>query len=162
MALRHIGTAVLLLGLPGCNAGDTLALAPSANTHDAPAQGSASTGNLSIAVAPVTGAPDNFSKVLAAELLSQSASLGLPLGASATAPPSYVLKGYISALDEKPPSYVFVWDLSDSAGNRVHRIQGQEKAAPGDPWSAASADAARRIASRTAEQLAVWLAANAG
>ncbi len=161
MALHKVGAAVLLLGLAGCNAGDTLALAPSANPPAATAQGSAPAANLAIAMAPVTGAPESFAKVLAAELLSQSASLGLPVGAS-PASPSYVLKGYVSALDEQPPSYVFVWDLSDSAGNRVHRIQGQEKAAPGDPWSAASADAARRIAGRTAEQLAVWLAANAG
>ena len=47
----------------------------------------------------------------------------------ATPAATHVLKGYFSAMTEgKETTVIYVWDVYDPAGNRLHRIQGQQKA----------------------------------
>jgi len=57
-----------------------------------------------------------------------------------------------------------IWDVLDPAGNRLHRIQGQQKVTGGDGtgWTAVSAADMRAVADTTASQLTAWLSARAG
>ncbi len=50
----------------------------------------------------------------------------------------------------------------DASGNRLHRIQGQEKVpgASADSWSIVPASAMQAIADKTMQQYSTWLAAN--
>jgi hypothetical protein len=76
-----------------------------------------------------------------------------------------VLKGYFSALPEgKETTVIYVWDVYDPEGNRLHRINGQQKAPSngGDGWSAVSPSTMQTIADFTIDQLAAWLASNTG
>ena len=49
-------------------------------------------------------------------------------------------------------------DVLDAAGNRLHRIQGQESfpGAPGDPWASVPPDVMQRIAARSMADYAAW------
>jgi len=73
------------------------------------------------------------------------------------------MKGYFSVLSENnQTSVLYVWDVLDAAGNRLHRIQGQEKVqgAAADGWSIVPASAMQAIADRTMQDYSAWLAAN--
>ena len=58
---------------------------------------------------------------------------------------------------------VYVWDVLDASGNRLHRIQGQQKATgKGEGWVAVSGETMQSIADVTVNQLATWLAGRSG
>ncbi len=59
---------------------------------------------------------------------------------------------------------VYVWDVLDPAGARLHRIQGQEKVTRrfGRRLAAVPPAAMQAIADRTIDELATWLSAQSG
>jgi hypothetical protein len=78
---------------------------------------------------------------------------------------THVLKGYFTPLAEgKETTVIYVWDVYDPAGNRVHRITGQQKApsSGGDGWSSVSSSTMQTIADATIDQLVTWLSARTG
>jgi hypothetical protein len=73
----------------------------------------------------------------------------------------YLLRGYFTPLVEgRETTVIFVWDVYDAEGNRVHRISGQEKAASGsgEGWSAVPLTAMQAIGTTTVDQFAAWAA----
>jgi hypothetical protein len=71
------------------------------------------------------------------------------------------MKGYFSALtDNGQTTVIYVWDVLDAAGNRLHRIEGQQKVPPGSGqgFAAVTDDTMRAIADQTIDQLVSWLA----
>ncbi|KAI1692705.1 hypothetical protein Ddc_23410 [Ditylenchus destructor] len=73
------------------------------------------------------------------------------------------MKGYFSVLSEDNQTTVlYVWDVLDASGNRLHRIQGQEKVqgAAADSWSVVQPATMQAIADRTMQEYSTWLAAN--
>jgi len=57
---------------------------------------------------------------------------------------------------------IYVWDVLDPAGNRLHRIQGQQGASgKGEGWAAVPPATMQAIADQTVDQLMIWLAAAA-
>jgi len=87
------------------------------------------------------------------------------LAGSADPSATHVLKGYFSTLSEGgETTVIYVWDVYDLAGNRLHRINGQQKAPSngGDGWSGVQPATMQAIADVTVEQLAAWLATSAG
>ena len=81
-------------------------------------------------------------------------------GAGAT----HILKGYFSAMPEGgSTTVIYVWDVLDPSGNRLHRIQGQAKAeGKGEGWAAVPPAIMQAIADRTIDDFVQWLAARTG
>ncbi len=106
----------------------------------------------------------------AATALSERLSLrarerGMRLTGTGDATTTHVLKGYFTPLTEgKQTTVIYVWDVYDPAGNRVHRISGQQKAtsSAGEGWAAVSQDVMRLIADATIDQFAQWISAAPG
>lgn len=117
-----------------------------------------------IQFAPVVGASPTSMSPLAARLTARAAQRGIgvaPEGDSAT----HVLKGYFSSFTEqRETTVIYVWDVLDPAGNRLHRIQGQQKVsgAQGEGWNSVTAQVMETIADRTIDDLATWLVSRAG
>lgn len=180
-----------LLALAGCSsAQDVLApsaitpppLAPSAITPppvsrppvdpsaDAPAApqpaqvaSNAAVADARVQFAPIVGTSVEAANALSAGLSSRARMRGIRLTGAAV-PPTHLLKGYFTPLVEGgQTTVIFVWDVYDPAGNRVHRISGQQKSAGGgEGWSAVPPASMRAIAEATIDQLAEWLASRAG
>src|SRR5690606_28311220 len=111
------------------------------------------------------GAPSAASEPLAARLASRANARGITLVSAQGPSATYVMKGYFSAIaDPSETTVIYVWDVVDGAGNRVHRIQGQAKT-PGksaDGWSSVEPQTMEAIADQTVDQLASWLVSRPG
>ena len=114
---------------------------------------------------PIVGATVEAATPLTERLAISARARGIRLAGSADPSTTHVLKGYFSALPEgKETTVIYVWDVYDPEGNRLHRINGQQKAPSngGDGWSAVSPSTMQTIADFTIDQLAAWLASNTG
>ncbi len=151
----------------GIPAEGSAAMAPPANAS-APAG-----APLSAAVAarthlrfdPIVGATVETAAPLTERLASRAKARGIQLAGSADPSTTHVLKGYFSTLTEgSETTVIYVWDVYDPGGNRLHRINGQQKAPSngGDGWSSVSTATMQAIADTTIDQLAGWLASRAG
>jgi hypothetical protein len=115
-----------------------------------------------IQFAPITGATREAAAPLSERLAARARERGIAL-AGGGAQPAYILKGYFSEVTEgKATTVIYVWDVMDAAGNRLHRIQGQAKADGAGGWSAVSAKTMQAIADRTIDELAQWLSMRTG
>lgn len=125
----------------------------------------AATGGNSIRFLPIIGAPVQAVTPLSRQLGADARSLGLTIKSSSDASASYILKGYLSAFEDGPQiSVTYVWDVLDSAGNRVHRIQGSESAplTRGDPWAAIPPAVMQKIATKTMSEFNSWRNSSGG
>ena len=120
--------------------------------------------NARVRFAPAIGVSAEAVPALAARLRVRSEQIGLAVAGSSDPSTTHVMKGYFSAFtDKNETTVIYVWDVLDPAGNRVHRIQGQQKeTSRGDGWSAVTASTMEAIADRTIDELAVWLSSAAG
>ncbi|QPC88429.1 hypothetical protein GA830_17960 [Mesorhizobium sp. NBSH29] len=124
----------------------------------------ASLAQTSIQLAPVVGPTVEAAKPLSARIVEKVAERGIIL-AGANGTPTLVLKGYFSAMTEAgQTTVIYVWDVLDTSGNRLHRIQGQEKASAnaGDGWETVTAPMMQAIADQTVDKLSTWLATRDG
>jgi hypothetical protein len=115
--------------------------------------------------APVVGAPASATTPLAGRLNVRAGARGLALVAAGDNAATHVVKGYFSAIsDGGETTVIYVWDVTDAAGTRVHRIQGQTKAAASgaDGWDGVPPATMETIADETVDRLASWLAAAQG
>lgn len=159
--LRGALPALALL-LSAC-AGDPLPPAyvseNSAPTSSAPAP-SVPADQATVAFEPFTGAPGNIADALSRQIGNEARSQNLRLVRRVGAPATYRINGYLSASgDQSSTTLFYVFDVVDSAGNRLHRILGQESApgSSGDPWSGVDDDALNRAARRSVAELAAWI-----
>jgi len=114
---------------------------------------------------PIVGATVEAATPLADRLAERAKATGLALAGSTDPSTTHVLKGYFSTMQEGRQTVVlYVWDVYDRKGNRLHRINGQQKAGIGksEGWSAVSAADMQSIADQTIDQLATWLASATG
>lgn len=114
---------------------------------------------ITYAFEPFTGAPGNIADELSSNLGTEAHAQGLLLVRRVGAPATYRLNGYLSATgDNSSVTLFYVFDVVDNAGNRVHRIVGQESSngTSGDPWSGVDSDTLRRAAKRTIASLKAW------
>ncbi|WP_422371175.1 hypothetical protein [Hoeflea sp.] len=109
---------------------------------------------------PVIGAPVNAVTPLSRQLAVEARNRGLAILSAADTGGDHVLKGYFSAETFDGRTTVFyVWDVLDTSGARLHRIQGQEAFADGgrgDPWASVPADVMERIAARSIADYVAW------
>ena len=112
-----------------------------------------------VAFLPVTGAPQPAVQGLATAMRQAAKANGVPVVVSVNNGARYQVKGYFSALNDSSGSViVYVWDVLDAKGVRVHRISGQERGgkSSGDPWNGISQDVLTRVATTTMRSLRQW------
>jgi hypothetical protein len=113
----------------------------------------------SIRFLPIIGAPLQAVTPLSRELGNSARANGLTIKSSSDQTADHVLKGYLSAFgDGKNITVVYVWDVLDNSGTRLHRIQGQESV-PGtakDAWSAVPAEMMQEIGNATIAEYMKW------
>lgn len=142
-----------------------------ADPSPAPAQtqqasiSAADTQSEAIRFLPIIGAPPQVMLPLSRQLGVEARQKGLVLRDSSGEPAQHILKGYFSAYgDGNKTVVVYVWDILDASGNRLHRIQGQE-IVPGkakDPWALVPASTMQMIATRTVDAYLEWQLKNTG
>ncbi len=118
-----------------------------------------------VEIAPIVGASVEAAAPLTERIAVRARERGLRLAGSGDGPSTHVLKGYFSAISEgRETIVIYVWDVLDPAGNRLHRIQGQEKAPArgAEGWASVTPAVMQRIGDQTVDQLLVWLAAKPG
>lgn len=110
----------------------------------------------------VTSVPGEFVYALEDSLKSAAAKLNLALVPEDDPTATYRVKGYLSAIgDANGILLVYVFDVFDAAGGRVHRVSGQRKA-PGrgaDPWSGVDNEMIEAVAQEAIDTLAAWIRA---
>lgn len=137
---------------------------PAAPTQ-APTQVAAITTNARVRFAPVVGAPSSASTPMASRISARAGQRGIGLTGADDAAATHVLKGYFSVIsDAGERTVIYVWDVLDPAGTRIHRIQGQAKgpAGQGEGWDGVQPATMETIADQTVDQLATWLAGTSG
>ncbi|MVA56103.1 hypothetical protein GOZ88_08250 [Agrobacterium vitis] len=141
---------------------DDEAAAPSQQASLAPA---GDAGPDSIRFLPIIGAPVEAVTPLSRQLGAEARAKGLMMRSSSGEQARHILKGYFSAYGEGGKiTVVYVWDILDASGNRLHRIQGQQTV-PGkaqDPWAAVPASVMQIIANKTLDEYVDWRARNTG
>jgi hypothetical protein len=121
----------------------------------APVQGTA----VKFAMTTVTGIPGRFDITLQQSLKKFAATRNLTLVPFGDQTATYRVEGYISAIgDVNRVILVYVWDVFDASGNRVHRFSGQEPTEGGgvDPWTAVQPLVIDAAARDTIDALADW------
>ena len=135
--------------------GEQIALAPTDNAQNSPAA-----PLRQVSFLPVTGAPQRAVTSLTAALKSSAQKNAIQLIPSNLGTTRYKIKGYFSALNDGSGTLVvYVWDVLNSEGKRIHRISGQQRTGRNDtdPWAAISEAELRRVADDTMARLSSYL-----
>lgn len=126
---------------------------------------SSATASGTIRFLPIIGAPVQAVTPLSRQLGAAARSSGLTIKSTSDTAATHALKGYLSAFaDGGKINVVYVWDILDASGARLHRIQGQESV-PGsgsDPWAAVPAQTMETIGVKTISAYTQWLSTHQG
>jgi hypothetical protein len=123
------------------------------------------TGGSTVRFLPIIGAPVQAVTPLSRQLGAEARSHGLSIKSSNDNSSAFILKGYLNAFsDSGKVTIVYVWDVLDNSGSRLHRIQGQESIPSDaqDPWAAVPASVMQQIASKTITEFSSWRDARGG
>ncbi|TIT03606.1 hypothetical protein [Mesorhizobium sp.] len=165
-AVPTAGTGTTATPTTPATTAQSSATAQPATTTVPPAKSAAVIARTRLQVAPIVGASVEAATPLTAELQTRAKQRGITLAGSAGQTPTHVLKGYFSTMSEgKDTTVIYVWDVYDPAGNRLHRINGQQKAPSvngGEGWAAVAPETMQAIADQTIDQFATWLGGQAG
>ncbi|MFN3546483.1 MAG: hypothetical protein ACK4U0_03250 [Mesorhizobium sp.] len=130
------------------------------------ATGPVANSTLRMEFAPLVGATIAAATPLSQRLSQMAPQRGIEIVADGAAPGDYVVKGYLSAIaDGNDTIVIFVWDVVDAKGTRLHRIQGQERVAAragADPWQSVPNATMEQIADRTLAEIVSWSTSRAG
>ncbi|RDJ11366.1 hypothetical protein [Rhizobium grahamii] len=138
---------------------------PRQQTQTAALTASSSSRGSTVRFLPIIGAPVQAVTPLSRQLGAEARSHGLSIKSSNDGSTAYILKGYLSAFsDNGKVTVVYVWDVLDGGGARLHRIQGQESIPSDaqDPWAAVPASVMQQIASKTITEFSTWRDARDG
>ncbi|NTJ42945.1 hypothetical protein G6L28_10100 [Agrobacterium larrymoorei] len=122
-------------------------------------------GSGSIRFLPIIGAPVQAVTPLSRQLGAEARAKGLTIRPSTDTSADNILKGYLSAFDDGGKvTVVYVWDVLDANGARLHRLQGQETVAArgSDPWAAVNDSVMQKVAARTLDDYQSWKQATRG
>ena len=109
---------------------------------------------------PVEGAPQTAITSLSKSIRTSAQQYGLTVLPATQTGAKYQVKGYFSALNDGSSTLlVYVWDVLDQSGKRVHRINGQERSgsSSSNPWLAIEDEELSRVADRTTARLKSWV-----
>ena len=158
-------SGLLAVALAGCSStgmleGTASPEVPALSTASA-AKNSSPVSSSRVSIAPVMGAPEALSKQVSDQLGGSLQKQRVAV-APATEKADYTLRGYMVATRERTGTKVaYIFDLTDGAGKRLSRIQGDEMAQGGDardPWTAVTPEVAQRITEKAAGSLSATLA----
>lgn len=171
---RIAAVCIAALALAACSAQETLtpenrssgglpSLAPPRVATGAPEQ--PGLGNARIRFAPIVGSTVEAVTPMSRRISLRAKEAGMVIVPADDPGQTHLIKGYFSALpDAGQTTVIYVWDILDGAGDRMHRIQGQETVSgepdPAAPWAAVPADVMERIGDRMMGELTAWLAAH--
>ncbi|TRB01466.1 MULTISPECIES: hypothetical protein [Rhizobium/Agrobacterium group] len=127
-------------------------------TQQTAALAPAGSGN-TIRFLPIIGAPVQAVTPLSRQLGAEARAKGLTIRASNDNSAENILKGYFSAFaDGGKVNVIYVWDVLDANGVRLHRLQGQETVAAkgSDPWAAVTDRVMQDIAAKTLNDYSSW------
>jgi hypothetical protein len=114
-----------------------------------------------IAVETLEGAPAEVQTALAAAFNKSAADHQVTVVDDAKAA-RFHLKGYLTAYaaDDGNTALAYVWDVFDGANRRAQRVTGVEEVAgtPADPWSRVDERTLQRIAGKSMDGIADFLA----
>ena len=109
---------------------------------------------------PMSGAPAAMLFALEDLINEEAAARKINLVEPTDPGATYIVRGYISAVgDPHSALMVYVWDVFDKSGTRIHRFSGQETA-PGsgsDPWSGVTRSIMADAARETIDSMAEWI-----
>ncbi|MCJ8519346.1 hypothetical protein ABID21_002437 [Pseudorhizobium tarimense] len=114
---------------------------------------------------PIIGAPVQSVTPLSRQLGAQARAAGLSIRASGDVTADHILKGYFSAFgDASAVTVVYVWDILDNSGARLHRLQGQVQVPTSakDPWAAVPPSTMETIATKTINEYVAWKQSQTG
>lgn len=134
--------------IPPMTFGRAPAERPSANLH------------VKMSFSPVTGVPSEAVSRLNVAIKGEASKRNITILQPGDPTVDYTVQGYLSAVGGPSGTvFVFVWDISDRNGTRVHRVSGQESSTKGapDPWAAVDDTTLDLIALRTVDSIAAWL-----
>lgn len=143
----------------------SLAAETSTGAEEVAAVSPAAATSETIRFLPIIGAPVEAVTPLSRRLGAEARSNGLTIRSASDNSSKYILKGYFSAMnDNGKTTVVYVWDVLDGNGARLHRIQGQESVSgtASDPWAAVPARTMEGIAQKTIRQYLDWRGATRG
>jgi hypothetical protein len=112
------------------------------------------------AFARITGAPGDLLTTLSTSLEKEAKARNITLVPEGDATATYRVKGYVSAVGGPSGTLlVYVFDILDSRGVRIHRVSGQERggAATSDPWGGISNGTVAVAARHAIDDLAAWV-----
>ncbi|MFI0847422.1 hypothetical protein [Mesorhizobium sp. IMUNJ 23232] len=118
-----------------------------------------------VQIAPIVGTSVEAATSLSERLATAARQRGIRMVGSADPAATLQLKGYFTPLVEgKQTTVIYVWDVYDPTGNRVHRISGQQKSASagGEGWASVPASSMQAIGDATIDQLAAWIGGRSG
>ncbi len=139
------------------------ATVPAPATAAPAVQQAVATNTVRVRFAPIIGAPVDKVTPLSRRISARAKEKSITIVASNDQTATHVFKGYFSVLAEGSSStIIYVFDVLDPSGNRMHRIQGQESV-PGnnatDAWAAVPATTMETIADKAMAEFAQWLSA---
>lgn len=114
----------------------------------------------SLTFLPIEGAPTTAVTDLTKSLRASADQKGLSILPATQSGAKYQIKGYFSALNDGSGTLVvYVWDVLDSSGKRLHRINGQERTGDSkpNPWLAITDVELERVSDRTTDSLKAWI-----
>ncbi len=162
------GSVLLLLAtalaVTGCNSTETtLVSAANASRPQTAATATLSrSAPVKVSFAPVVGAPGAAATPLTKRMTARARERGLDIVAAGGGTAQYEIRGYFSALsDTGVTTVIYVWDVLDARGNRLHRIQGQQRSpepSGPDAWKSVTTATMETIADQSLTQLSSWIA----
>ncbi|WP_321502139.1 hypothetical protein [Breoghania sp.] len=166
--LRHAALFAGLLLVSGCAGNIPPGLVGESGESSAsppPLAAAVPASQATFAFEPFNGVPGNTADSLSDRLGNEAKRQGLTLVRRVGAPATYRVKGHLSAAgDNSSSTIIYVFDVYDANGRRVHRFSGQEtsSATSGDPWTGISGETLNLLAERTILALKSWLSGASG
>jgi hypothetical protein len=113
-----------------------------------------------IAFSPVQGVPEKYATKMNNELGSSAKAKGLQVVDAKDA--EYIVRGAFIALPEarKGTKVTYALDVTDKAGKRVHRLEGEELVSErrgGDSWAHVNEEALQRVVAKSTAELNGWI-----
>jgi hypothetical protein len=109
---------------------------------------------------PFSGVPTNTADTIYKAIRSHASDEGVKLALRLDEPATYRVKTYINAVgNSSSATYVFIVEIYDAGGARVHRFVGQEygPAPSGDPWNGIDTDTMHHLGDRILQGVKAWL-----
>jgi hypothetical protein len=113
------------------------------------------------AFAPIEGVPVPILQAMSNALNQEAMAKRVNVVPASDPAAVYTVRGYLSAVAEgQNAKLVYVWDVVDRQGTRLHRVTGQEIGGPfrnGDPWTGVGMANVTEAARKTMDSLANWV-----